>query len=401
MENDFASSLQAILRLGLIDDRYPLDHACVCLPNGWYGVDSVLGGLSECLSKYEYDEMLLPTISTKVVFNSIPPALKGNIDEKVLRITHTGLHKLEDPFYLSGRPELIVPQIEKMSARSYRDLPCRRLMRGFRYILSASSKELSLVTDTEFPALDAEAILASEEEYKAEIVRILSEVELFLRDALKLSTVIVDEEYAKVFYSVLPNCELMEVARLRLFGQDLASALGFSVLGKDNKWSSPFILDLNVTSKLFVAVIAAHSNEGGVVLPRYCLRNMGSSFGVDVSKIGQGIRIEAVRQSYSQEIFDKFVKEGRIFALEHGEEGKVKILTETTSFVVKCEEVESVIEKILEERESELSALEKKGFTSRLNNCLRLVGKGESAPEGFSILGEKDGLVATGKVFAL
>ena len=135
---DFIQQYKEIVSLGLVDDRYPLDHACVHLANGWYGIDSVLTGFQNILNKYEYDEMLLPTISTSGFFKSIPDELKDNIDQRVLTITHTGLHKLDEPLYLSGRPELITPQVEKFNARSYRVLPIRRALRYFRYFKSNS-----------------------------------------------------------------------------------------------------------------------------------------------------------------------------------------------------------------------------------------------------------------------
>jgi hypothetical protein len=118
-----------------------------------------------------------------------------------------------------------------------------------------------------------------------------------------------------------------------------------------------------------------------------------------VSTVRQELRIEVVRQAFSHELFEKYAKEGQIFGLENGEEGKVKILTEFGSFVVTYEEIEFTLERILGERESQLALAERNAFASRFAESVKFIGKDQSAPEGLSVLGEKDGSLAVAKVF--
>ena len=388
METDFAKTFQEVLKLGLVDDRYPLDHACVQLPNGWYGIDSIITGFSDLLTARDYEEMLLPTVSTKIIFNSIPPALKGNIDERVLRITHTGKHALEEPFYLSGRPELVVPQVEKMNCRSYRDLPVRRLMKGFRYIKSTIEPEVSLITDTEFPAVDCEAILASEEEYIAERDMLVAEFGKFVEEKLKLTMFTAETDYARIYFVVLPNGTAMEVARLRLFGKDLCEAVQFQVLEPNNKFMSPYTVDLNITAKLFAGCVASHSAPGKVVLPMHVMRTFGTVFG----ELGEftKIRVEKSHLPFTEERFAKLIAQGGVFALIPAD-GKVEIKTEKGSEVVERAAVEDKILEIMAVRDAELVKKEKELYETKFKQAVQFIPKDAPAPEGFTIVGRKQG----------
>ena len=388
METDFAKTFQEVLRLGLVDDRYPLDHACVQLPNGWYGIDSIITGFSNLLTARDYEEMLLPTVSTKIIFNSIPPALKGNIDERVLRITHTGKHALEEPFYLSGRPELVVPQVEKLNCRSYRDLPVRRLMKGFRYIKSTIEPEVSLITDTEFPAVDCEAILASEEEYIAERDMLVAEFGKFVEEKLKLTMFTAETDYARIYFVVLPNGTAMEVARLRLFGKDLCEAVEFQVLEPNNKFMSPYTVDLNITAKLFAGCVASHSAPGKVVLPMHVMRTFGTVFG----ELGEftKIRVEKSHLPFTEERFAKLIAQGGVFALIPAD-GKVEIKTEKGSEVVERAAVEDKVLEIMAARDAELVKKEKELYETKFTQAVQFIPKDAPAPEGFTIVGRKQG----------
>jgi hypothetical protein len=303
-----ASAWQSLLKLGLVDDEYPLAHSSVQLPNGWSGVNSAIGGFSSILARQDYDELLLPTVSTSGVFQSVPPALQSDVTSHVLTITHTGVHKLDSPFYLSSRPDLIIPQVVQVSARSYRDLPVRLMQRGFRYVRAESALDVSLVTDTEYSALDAEAVFATEAEYEAELQSIVRSFDQFAANQLKLSTVHAQAGAARAIFAVLPDGSLLEIARVWAFGSALAEAIGFRVLQTTNTAEPPFICAFNTTSRLFAAVVAAHCRPGRVTLPIHTTRAAGVSYGVDTAAIRR-IRIDLERRPFGEERFEKCVRE--------------------------------------------------------------------------------------------
>lgn len=392
MDAVFLQQYKEIVSLGLVDDRYPLEHTCVQLPNGWYAIDSILTGFQNILGKYEYDEMLLPTISTSVVFKDIPDEIKENVDQRVLTITHTGLHKLDDPFYLSFRPELITPQVEKFNARSYRDLPIRRALRYFRYMKPKVSQEAPLITDTEYPALDAEGIFATEEEYKAEASKIISDFNKFLEEKLKLSCFTARTKYALVYYIILPDSNVLEVARMNYFDRALSEKIGFTVLESNNKFAPPLIFDLNITSKILAGVVASHSIPHKVILPMHCMRTFGTSYGVDVSNLNtQKVRIEVSRHPFTQERFQKLIQEGGVFALKTTENNnQICLVTENGETVVEKAQLEAKILEIMEEREKKIYEHEKQLFRDLHDKAIHYIKKDDPVPEGFTVLGTKE-----------
>jgi hypothetical protein len=367
-----------------------MDHSCVHLGNGWYGINSIIAGFHSILNSFEYDELQLPTISTKEIFGNIAGALRGDFDARILTITHAGLHELEEPYCLSSRPDLVIPQIVKITARSYRDLPVRRVTRGFRYSKPSGPVSVSLVTDSEMTALDAEGIFASAEEYDRELAVIGGVLEEFLKEKLKLSTFAVTSGISRIYFSLLPDGSALEVARIRLFGQALAKAIGFQVLQPTNRPEPPFILNLTINSTLFAAVIAAHSQPGKVILPAHTLRAFGTSYGVDVSRFTEA-RFDTVQFPFTSEKFAKLQREGGLFALLPTADGNVELRSADGSEVLEAGAVEANVLAIIAAREDALKAAEKAAFETRLAESVAFIPEGGAIPDGLVVLGAKVG----------
>ncbi|KAH0787203.1 proline--tRNA ligase [Histomonas meleagridis] len=391
IDQEFIDKYQAIIRLGLVDDRYPLDHTTIQLPNGWYGINSILEGFGQVLhNKFEYDEMLVPTISTKAQFKSIPEAIKGDLDEKVLKITHTGLTKLNDPFYLSYHPELVVPQIEKLTTRSYRDLPVRRLLSYFRYCENKGSVEVSLITDREYPAIDAEGIFATEEEYNKEIEEVTKEFTQFLSCKLHLYVFTAEKDNCVKYYAVLPDLTILEVACLHKYGKELSAAIEFQVLEANNKFAPPYIFDLNITSKMFAAIVANNSEVGKVILPSYLIRSHGTSYGVDITNL-KNVRIDTTNKPFTADSFKQIISEGQLFALKPADAGKVTLVLENGEETIDSSALENKLNEIIKKHDEELDAKAKAQFEERVQKAVISIDNGSKAPEGYVEIGIKNG----------
>lgn len=386
---EFVEKYQKVIRKGIADDRYPLPHTNIQLPNGWYAIDSVLSNLSALLtSKYEYDEMLVPTITTKASYKDISNELKEGVEDKVIKITHTGLNKLDDPFYLSGRPDLIVPQVVKLIARSYRDLPTRRLLRYFRYIEQKYPEELSFITDIEYQALDAEGIFATEEDYQKELVKVQADFENFLNEKLHLHTFKVKKGISTIYYVILPNLRVLEVARIYEFKQALSKSIGFTVLESNNKPNEPYIFDLNVTQKIVGAMVAINTENENVVLPSYCMRVHGTSYGIKLPEM-KDVRIEYIKKDFKPEVHKKHIESGEYFSIKPNGEDKVTLVLESTEETVELKSLEARLTEIVKAHDEKLAQKAKETFENNMATAVQYVTKGAQIPEGFVELGEK------------
>jgi hypothetical protein len=285
------------------------------------------------------------------------------------------------------RPELVIPQIEKFRIRSYRDLPSRRIMTGFRYTAPVSPISVSLVTDLEYPALDAIGTFANESDYLSEIAELTQFLTDFLAQKLKLSVFTVQSGESLIYCSLLPNGQALEVCRIRKFGQTLARAVDYGVLQPTNVFEPPFIFSVNITSKLFVAVVAAHSSSEKVVLPTHSLRAFGTSFGVDLSALN-GLRIDATKLAFTPERFANFNRQGQLFALVPEAEN-VKIVTAVGEEVVSPADVRGRIEAILEAHDRALAEREAAEFQGRIGGSVRFVAEGQALPPEFVVAGTK------------
>ena len=387
MSDTFGKTLEGILRLGLIDDSYPLNHACVQRPNGFYAINTVLGDLQSIFEKYDYDETMMPSVSTGLAYDKIPAEFKGEIDTHVYQITHTGLHPLEEPWYMQGRADLQMAILEAQNARSYRDLPIKRIMRGFRYVINDAVEDISLLTDTEQSAIDAVGIFATKAEYEQELNSLIVSIKKLLSERFLLSTIDVKQGHSIIFYSILPNNHLLEVARFRLFDQILSQAIQFNVLSSSNKAEPAFIFSFQASARLFVAILAAHSSQTTVVLPKQLIRSHVIGFNKNPKVLAindQNLRVELVRFPYTPERVQKYLAEGSVFCVDAVEDG---FNVYTKDGIEKVTDLTKYINDKLNQREIELAQKEKDAFNARKGVAIKLIPENEKPADGNEIIG--------------
>lgn len=387
-QNNFVQNIENVLRLGLVDDTYPLGHASVQLPNGFFAISTVLNDLQAIFENYDFDETMMPSVSTSLAYQTIPPEFKGEIDQRVMKITHTGLTKLPEPMYMQGRADLQMVVLEKENARSYRDLPIKRIMRGFRYIYSNAQEDVPLLTDTEQSGLDAVGIYATEAEYRTELDQLISQVKKILVERLFLSTIDVRDGHSIIFYSILPNNQLLEVARFRLYDQALSNAIKFTVLGSDNKQNNPFIFAFQTSARLFVATLAAHSSDF-VVLPSSLTRAHVIAFNNEKSILDiqdDNLRVEVVRFSCTPERLDRYLNQGHICCVEKTATG-FKIYTKNGQKEVT--DLKAEIVSIIAKRDADMADKERAVFQERKASAVHVVEPTASDKIGFPVDNEK------------
>jgi prolyl-tRNA synthetase len=381
MAASYAEEYKKLVSKGLVDEAYPVDGLCVQLPNGWYGIHAIIDKYANLLKEYGYDEEMVPSVSTNHIFDQVPENLQGDIKETVLKITHTGLKALEEPFFMGARPDLVLPAIEMINARSYRNLPIRRIVGGFRYI-THEKKEYALVTDTEQPAKDIIGIVFNLQEYEAEVKRNLEILLKILKEDCKLNTFSVRRHHSISVFAVFPNNEVLEIVTIRLYYQALAEALKLTVLGPDNKQTPPYIFDINIGSRAFAATVVTHSSEK-IVLPKNIMRAHGVAYQMEVAF--DNVRVDNINKPYTPERFNLAVEQGIVFALVKDEKG-VKIITVDGEEVLPLENVEARLLEILDKRDAAIEEASNKKFEQQYKESVQIVDE-EKAPEGKVVLG--------------
>ena len=246
MTQNYVDDVKLLFSQGLVDEEYPLERACVQLPNGWYGINTILNDMCKELSDFGYEEVMVPSVSVNTVFNGIPEEFLEDSIKTALPVTHTGLHKLEEPLLMSRRPDLILPIIEKNFLRTYRNLPVRRIIGGFRYNLQMDVEHYPLITDNEITTKDFVGIFFTEKEYNNEIQEILKIFTKLIDEKCKIKYFVVSRPNKIIFCTPLSNGSILEFAILYLFGQKLSEGVDLKVLSPSNTQFAPFIFNFSI-----------------------------------------------------------------------------------------------------------------------------------------------------------
>lgn len=362
---DFQAQYQDLFSKGIVDSSYPINNTSVLLPNGLFGVRSILRSFASIFESFGYFIEMIPSFSIDTIFGedsqdsqTLLSFFSPEEKDSILKITHSGIHKLDSPFFMNIRPDLIIPQVEKLYARSYKNLPVRKSCDGFRYSLS-QSVSFSLINDIEKFAYDGVGIFYSEAEYKSEIEIIKKHIIEFSKENLKLSLIIDETDSLIRFISILTSNYAVEVAVIRKFSDSLSQIIKFTVLGSDNKPHHPYITSFRIDTRIYAASIIAHSFDQKIVLPNFLLRNQLVVSGIDIS-IFKSIRTEVLK-SFSIEKWEKLKEEGNICAaFKDGE--KIKLILGSNQEDVLLNEIEEKVIQFLLHRDSELLIQEENKF---------------------------------------
>ncbi|EAY07797.1 hypothetical protein TVAG_000810 [Trichomonas vaginalis G3] len=374
-----------LVQKGLVDEAYPVDGLCVQLPNGWYGIHAIIDNYANQLKEIGYDEEMVPSVATNTIYSKVPQELQGNVVENVFKITHTGLHKLDDPYFMANRPDLILPQIEMNNARSYRNLPILRIAGGFRYNNLTATNKYALITDIEQPAKDVVGIVFSEQDYLAEVKRDLDILYKILREDCKLTTFSVRRHHSIVVFAIFPNGQVLEIATVRLYYQSLSEALDFKVLGPDGKFQFPHIFNINIGSRAFAASVVAHSTADRIVLPKALMRAHGVAYNFPVDL--KTVRVDLINKDFTQERFNRQLEQGLVFALVKADNG-VKVITESGETVVAEAELEQKLTEILDAREKKIEEQSNAAYAKLYSENISFVDSEDAKlEEGKVILG--------------
>lgn len=350
--SDFSQEYREIFSNGLADESYPAEGFCVQLPNGWYGLHSIIDQVADELKREGYDDLMIPSVSTDAIYKKVPEKFKLGVDDSVFKITHTGLDELTQPYYMEARPDLALPSVESVHARSYKNLPIRRYIGGFRYFESSSKDHYSYITDREISCADFVGIFATEEQYKEEIRKNLEIIHKVLEDKCKIKTFTVKRDHNVSVCSPLPNGKILEIVLIRLFGQELAEGVEFAVTGMNNAPMHPFIFDINITSRPFASVVLAHYNQR-IVLPSHNLRSHGVAFNIKLEI--PGIRIDNIRKDFTAELNKRYVSQGSIFSIYKKSENVVKVVSARgDEKELSMTELESYLKELINRNDSEI-----------------------------------------------
>lgn len=189
-------------------------------------------------------------------------------------VTHGGGKKLEEPLIVRPTSETIINAMFTKWIQSYRDLPM--LINQWANVVRWEMRTKLFLRTTEFLWQEGHTCHATEKEAREETLKMLNIYKTFAQDYMAIPVIDgIKTESEKFAGAVETYCieMLMQDGRAlqggtsHLLGQNFAKAFGTKYLSKEGKQEYVWQTSWGVSTRLVGAIIMAHSDDKGLVLP--------------------------------------------------------------------------------------------------------------------------------------
>ncbi|HOV40053.1 MAG TPA: proline--tRNA ligase, partial [Spirochaetales bacterium] len=254
-------------------DYSPVKGCMVIRPRGyalWERIQSVLDGMFKATGHQNaYFPLLIPESFLKKEAEHV----EGFAPELAV-VTYGGGEPLEEPLVIRPTSETIIWSMYKKWIQSYRDLPL--LINQWANVLRWEKRTRLFLRTTEFLWQEGHTAHATAEEAQEETLRMLEVYRTFAEGYLALPVLTGRKSESEKFagavatYAIeamMQDRKALQAGTSHYLGQNFARAFDVTFQDKDSNLSYVYATSWGVSTRLIGALIMAHSDDKGLVLP--------------------------------------------------------------------------------------------------------------------------------------
>lgn len=254
-------------------DYSPVKGCMVIRPRGyalWERIQSILDGMfKETGHQNAYFPLLIPENFLKKEAEHVE-----GFSPELAVVTHAGGEELEEPLVVRPTSETIIWSMYKKWIQSYRDLPL--LINQWANVLRWEKRTRLFLRTTEFLWQEGHTAHATAEEAQEETLKMLDVYRRFSEDYMAIPVLTGVKSQSEKFagavdtYAIeamMQDKKALQAGTSHNLGQNFAKAFDVSFQDKDGNLSLVWATSWGVSTRLIGAVIMAHSDDKGLVLP--------------------------------------------------------------------------------------------------------------------------------------
>jgi prolyl-tRNA synthetase len=260
-------------RAGLSDKRYPVKGMNVWTPYGWAVMRRMDGLLREAFDAAGHGEVYFPLLVPEGEFQKESAHIKG-FEEDVYWVTHAGKNPLDVRLLLRPTSETAMYPVFRLWIRSHADLPLKvyQIVNTFRYETKVT-RTFMRVRELHF--FEAHTCHATFEDAEAQIREDLA-IHGRLMRALCLPSLVTKrpewDKFPGAHYSLaadtlMPSGRSLQIATFHNYRDNFAKAYDITYEDVDGRRRYVHQTTDGMSERLLGAIIAAHGDDRGVVLP--------------------------------------------------------------------------------------------------------------------------------------
>ncbi len=261
-----------VLKTQLVDYG-PVKGTMVIRPYGYAIWENIQKELDARFKATGHQNAYFPLLIPKSLLDKEAEHVEGFAPEVAL-VTEAGGDKLAEPCVVRPTSETIFSTMYAKWINSYRDLPLK--LNQWANVMRWEKTTRPFLRTSEFLWQEGHTIHATREESLAETIDMLHLYSDFARDVLAMPTFIGQKSEKEKFAgaeatygmeAMMLDGKSLQAGTTHHFGQKFSRAYGIQFLDKDSTHKYVWQSSWGVSTRLIGAVIMAHGDQRGLVLP--------------------------------------------------------------------------------------------------------------------------------------
>jgi prolyl-tRNA synthetase len=272
-EDDYSRWYTEICTKAELADYSPVKGCMVIRPHGYAIWERIQKGLDRRFKETGHKNAYFPLFIPEDFLQKEKEHVKGFAPECAV-VTHGGGKKLEQPLVVRPTSETIINAMYSKWIKSYRDLPL--LINQWANVVRWEMKTRLFLRTTEFLWQEGHTVHATAEEGREETLKMLDVYSDFVETQMAvpvLKGVKSDNEkfagavrtYA--IEAMMQDGKALQAGTSHDLGQNFSKAFDIKFQDENGDWEFGWQTSWGVSTRLIGALIMAHSDDQGLVLP--------------------------------------------------------------------------------------------------------------------------------------
>ena len=273
---DFSAWYNEVVLRSELADYSPVKGSMVIRPNG-YGIwERMQRALDDMFKATGHQNAYFPLLIPESFMKKEAEHVEGFAPECAV-VTHGGGKKLEEPLVVRPTSETIIYSMFAKWVQSYRDLPI--LINQWANVVRWEMRTRLFLRTTEFLWQEGHTCHETADQAQEETRKMLEVYRVFAEDYMAMPVMSgrkTDSEKfagADATYSIeamMQDKKALQAGTSHFLGQNFAKAFETQFQGRDGAKHYVWQTSWGVSTRLIGAVIMAHSDDTGLVLPPRC-----------------------------------------------------------------------------------------------------------------------------------
>ena len=273
MDADFAQWYTDVVRKAELIDYSSVKGCMIIRPYGYAIWENIQQILNEKFKETGHENVYMPMFIPESLLQKEKDHVEGFAPE-VAWVTHGGAEKLEERMCVRPTSETLFCDHYASIIHSYRDLP--KLYNQWCSVVRWEKTTRPFLRSREFLWQEGHTIHATAEEAKEETVRMLHVYADFCEQYLCMPVIrgmktekerFAGAEATYTIEALMHDGKALQSGTSHYFGDGFARAFNIQFADKENKLAYPFQTSWGVSTRLIGAIIMAHGDDNGLVLP--------------------------------------------------------------------------------------------------------------------------------------